>query len=209
MSIAERLMKELETPKFTEQFQAFTSKLADNSASEMDLINEAERLQIESLKSWGYEGNSTLQALKLAVKTYPDQDMSAKISRLCDVEERIISGASGKIKAFSGGPYTTHGHSHNGVPCPHSHSHSGPDPQTLMLMNMAAQSLTPEQQGTMRRLQMKMMQGQAPTEADRKAMLELNQHFVAYMATMRQVMQNVPGGVQPPAQPPAPPPKKS
>ena len=40
----------------------------------------------------------------------------------------------------------------------------------------------------MRRIQMMMMQGTQPTEADKQIMMAIQQHVMAYMATMQSVL---------------------
>lgn len=142
---------------------------------EPQLMEEVEKLQESTLEKWGKDGKKLLGEMKNAVVKYPDQSMKEKIVRLCDAEEMLLAETVRKIAA-----------KYN-VQMPQQ---QGPmmTQQQMQLFQMASETLTPEQKAFMQNAQRKMMSGQMPTPDDQRQMLEIQQHVIAYVATMSQAM---------------------
>ena len=200
IAVSERMTAEISSPEFEANVRR---RLGGRQLPGNLLVEEIEAAQIESLTAWEYDGPSTLTQLKTAVKSFPDQEMTAKVMAICEAEETLLNkleGGNGHSHdhghSHGGAPCNhdhshqqQHGHSHNGVPCHgHGHGHGQANPQMMLAMQMAVQSLSPEQQTHMQRIQMMMMSGQAPTDADKQIMMGIQQHVMAYMATMQNVL---------------------
>lgn len=211
LSLAVRLTKEMSTEGFLERVRA--RLIEKNTPPTQAIMDEFEGCQIEAVAGWGFDGPSVLRQLKLAVKNHPGVDTQMAITQLCDVEEQKLVIVSQEVAARFGQTIPeasgSHGHSHNGKPChghghdhghnhgSHGHSHNGqpchghgaPSEEQMMTLQMALESLSPQQKADMERLQQKMMTGQQPTPQDQKTMMEIQQQIMAYVSTMQQVMQ--------------------
>lgn len=115
--------------------------------------------------------------------------------------------------ALGGGGGGAHGHSHNGVACGHDHGHASPaqmmgfqgrdraggamptpTPEMERMMEMAMQTLSPQQKETLERVQATMVGGSPPSPADMQQMFLIQQHIMAFMNTMEQFMGGGGGG---------------
>ncbi|CUG86075.1 Hypothetical protein, putative [Bodo saltans] len=217
LKLSVRLTKAMETEEFKTKVRARLEE--KNTPPTQAVMEEFEVIQVETLASWGQDGNSILRQLKMAVRTFPEPDTRMAISQLCSVEEKILMELSREVATRFGQviPEHDHGHSHNGKPChghgqashghshesSHGHSHNGqpchghghdhghgqPNQQQMMAMQMAIQSLPKDQKVEFDKLQQKMMSGQQPTADDQKKMMAIQQHLIAFMSTMQQLQQ--------------------
>lgn len=139
------------------------------------LMSELERCQVGVLDELGYSGEDALNDMKKAVKKHGPSVRPAIVA-LCDVEEALLQAVSEELgKKF-------------GV---ENHPMAAPNPQhmqqQMQLMQMAMQSLTPEQQAVMQGIQEKMMTGQIPTAEEQQSAAAIRQHIQAYVMTMQQM----------------------
>ena len=150
------------------------------------MMSELEKAQVRILDDLGYNGEDALNCMKGAVKKH-GQGVRPAIVALCDIEEAILTTISEELgKKF-------------GV---ENHPMAAPSPQQqqqqMQLMQMAMQSLTPEQQDAMKVIQTKMMSGQVPTPEEQAQAAEIRQHVQAYIMTMQQMFSQA--GAPPAAQ---------
>lgn len=216
---AEKLTLTMRDETWVNQFRAKTDDKGMLFANQ--LFDVLEEMQIELLTCDGRDGRKVLQALKMAIKNFPnDQDIRLAVMALVQVEEKLLDTIQREIAKKNnvelpeagGGDHGHggHGHSHGGQPCNHSHGgghgHSHGNPQQMAAMQAAMASLSPEQKATMQSIQMKMMTGQPPSPEEQQKAIVIRQHLQAYMQTMQAAMagaaaQKQAGGGAPAAQP--------
>jgi hypothetical protein len=233
LKLAVRMTKAMETEEFKNKVRRRLEE--KNTPPTQAVMEEFEVVQTETFCEWGFDGQSILRQLKIAIRTFPDPDTKIAISQLCTVEETLLMEVSREVAtrfgqvipehdhqhSHNGQPchghgahghgahghgahghgahdHGSHGHSHNGQPCHgHGHGHGQPNPQQMMAMQMAIQSLPPQQKSDFEKIQQKMMSGQSPNASDQQKMMAIQQHLVAYMSTMQQFQQQATAAAAP------------
>ncbi|CAD2217052.1 hypothetical protein AGDE_03802 [Angomonas deanei] len=137
------------------------------------------------------DGAAVLSQIRLAVKTFPDNETEVLITKLATMVENQLMMLAATVPQLShlqqqlngGGG---HGHSHGGQPC--NHQHGAPpilnSPQSEAMMKMAVQSLSPAQRETLDRVEKTMKGGSPPKPEDMREMFMIQQQIMAFMRTM-------------------------
>lgn len=155
------------------------------------ILEITEQLQVEELNQWGHQGVNVLEEMKRSAKLYPDPDFRAVVLAMCETEEKLIDDMHRKLAEKFGLPMPPPEVSRQAA---HQMAQRA-NPQLQLAMQMAVQSLTPDQRATMQRLQMKMMSGQPPEGDDLQKMAEVQSAIQAYVSMMSAVIP----GLTPPA----------
>lgn len=130
LKLAVRMTKTMQTDEFKNKVRRRLEE--KNTPPTQAVMEEFEVVQTEIFREWGFDGDSILRQLKMAVRTYPEPDTRLAISQLCGVEETILMEVSREVATRFGQviPEHGHGHSHDGKPChghgshgSHAHSH--------------------------------------------------------------------------------------
>lgn len=161
-------------------------------------------------------GAAVLRDLRQAVLRHPDGETEAVIRRMCALQDSLMVSLCASTPALapllqhcehnhSHGHHChdhghdhdhghNHNHGHNHDHCHghnhghghHCHGHGALDAQQVREMQMALQSLPPELQQEMTRVQQRIASGQPPTPGDVKTIQNVQAHVSAFVATLRE-----------------------
>lgn len=163
------------------------------------------------------DGDEIVAQIKIAAKNFPDKETERLLMRMCAALEAQVYSVSTSVPELQyiaeqidrEAAMMSHGHSHGGQPCQHHHDHGhghshgqggmrgrgrggnmmpAPTPEMERMMEMAMQTLNPEQKSTLERVQKTMNEGSPPSAEDMQKMFSIQQHIMAFMTTMEAFM---------------------
>jgi G3E family GTPase len=157
-----------------------------------------EQLQVYRATQMGYDGIAAIEQVKVACQTFSgDTKIAEVILRLASTENLLLNLIYRELSgARDGSADVTHGHSNcNGHSHAHTHSHHEchcqahvlPSPEQVQMLELAMQSLSPEQHQEMTRIQQLMLSGQRPSDHDLRLMQSIQQQIQAYVLMMSQL----------------------